>query len=318
MGATIAIIASGCGIVQTAVVEPTIPTVVDDGLETLTTEENQERIRTLLNLVEVGETTQEFVAALIEGGLDELSREERQSQLTELVDAFVGAVSTALAAGTTGEIGPAVQEQAAIAVQASLDVLLAEDVRRDSEAFVQAVTEKLTRTLAQELEVGTRERFGPALAETLETDLLPSLGRGIDAEIGPALARTARNVGREAALGFSDALSGELGDAIDAQVLGILGRGQDAAKELSRTLFVVIGILALGLVGLGYFLRKYVKLRHSRDEALELLTSTAKEYTETQSPGYIQMVKSKGKGSAAGVALSDFLDRRRHLKASVK
>ncbi len=63
MAPAIAMVASGCGRVQMAVVEPTIPVVVDDGLETLTTEENQDRIRTQLNLVEVGEMTEELAAA---------------------------------------------------------------------------------------------------------------------------------------------------------------------------------------------------------------------------------------------------------------
>ncbi len=318
MAPMIAMVASGCGTVRMAVVEPTIPAVVDSGLETLTTEENQDRIRTLLNLVEVGETTEQFVAAALESALAELSREERQRQLSGLVDALVGAVTAALAEGTTEEIGPAVTVQVESVVRSSLDVLLADEVRRDAAAFVRTVTEALTRTLGQELEAATRERFGPALAATLERDLLPSLGRGLDTEIGPALARTSRNVGRQAALGFSDALSGELGEAINAQVAGVLGQGGDAARDLSRLLFAVLGVLILGLVGLGYVLRKYVKLVHARDRALELVTSTAKEYTQAGSPAFVRMVKSNGEGTVGGRALSDFLGERGHLKANLR
>jgi len=309
----------GCT-VKTAVVEPSVPGIVDDGLKTLTTEQNQERIKTLLALPDVQKSSRELARGVVAGALSELSAGERQAQLDLLAENFVLAVTQALAQGTDQHIGPAITRQTTGALRANLELLLGDEVKQDSAAYVSAVTHAFSTTLTRSMSEGLRRDVTPALTAAFTDELFPGVARGFEADLRPALLRTSRDVAREASLGLNDALAGELGDTIDRRFLkrvdGWLGEGRDLADEAMGQLKVAIVVLVVLLVGAGAVVFFVVRTLRKRTRALELVTYAIKDFTRSAPDRrLVESIKEQGKKGPGRAALDEFLVERPQLKA---
>ena len=309
----------GCTI-KTAVVEPTVPGIVDDSLKTLTTEQNQKRIKALLELPDVKKSSRELASGVVAGALSELSESERQRQLDELAENFVLAVTDAVARGTDQQIGPALTRQTTSALRANLEILLSDEVQQDSTAYVSAVTHAFSTTLTQSMSEGLRREVAPALAAAFTEQLFPGVARGFEADLGPALGRSSRQIAREASLGFNDALAGELGDTIDRRFVkhidDWLGEGRDVAQQVAGQLKVAIGVMAVLLIGLGCVLFFVARALRKRTRALELVTHAIKDHTRAAADrSLVERIKEQGKKGPGRAALDEFLVDRPQLKA---
>lgn len=309
---------SGCGTVKTALVEPRVSQVVDEGLRTLTTDENLERLRVLSEIPNLESASRDIVEASVEGALTGLSKEENQQRLSETVENLTGTLLHASATGLEQSLGPAIERQSKKILDTSLKTLLSEQVLRDSAALVEDVVRASSRAVMQEIEGSVGERFGPAVGRYLEHDILPAIARALEKDICPALSQTSRDVAREAALGLDEALDGSLGKAIQSQVEATLKAiregSEETAKGLTGYLLVAVGILILGLAALAYYLRVYVRTLRGREEALELVTSSIKGFVGGSATLLAETVKSNGEGTSGGDSLREFLTSKQHLK----
>lgn len=293
--------------------------LIQESLRTLGDEETRELIADVLGMPEVQDATRELIGSVTDGAIDALTEEERAARLSELSTAFVARVSDTLADVIERDIGPAVVQTLARALDASLRTILSDrTIERLSEA-IGIVAQQSAAALA----VAMREELGPAMRAALREDLGPALRDAMASpETQEVIADTTRTMSREMVLGVQDAFEEIEAREGSQQTNTILTRLQDVAGGGFDFLRVALIALALALlVALLFLVRAIARAReheaeaHRREAAMVALTEAIKSTEDRPwSRELLDLLKDSFRDNEHADYLRDVLRRNRHLR----
>ena len=315
--AVVAIVVSGCAPEEFRKITPS---VVDSGLETLTSPTNQERLRALASLPDLQLAASNSAKGVVDGYLGAFNDPGKLRRLDDLTRAFSDSAASAFTNEIETRIGPAIRHQSALLSREVAHALSDIDGKGNLEAVTSTIVSNLVRSMAR----GMEQDMAPALRRSLETQIGPALGELIQHDATPALAEGARAVSRQAWLGLNDALNGELGatfKAADESIWNHLDRTLERGRTTAESWFhfvagvtIVLAVL-LGVAALLWRAQARAVIR--QEKALRLLTSGVRSVGRTGSvEDLLRHIKAQGKADPLeGYAcLSEFLARHQDLK----
>lgn len=296
---------------------------ITETIDTLSEPETRQKIADLLASPEVEEATRELIGNVTDGTLQALDDEARAARIGAVSARFVTRVSDAIADTLERDVGPALAQSMARALDASVREVLDEDTTgRVGEALA-----TLAQRSAAALAIAVREELGPAMRTMIRDELVPAFREALDdPETQAAIARTTRTLSREAVLGVQDAFEEiERRSGHPAQEETILTRLQDWAGEgfdfMQLALLVLLVIL---LVLVAWLVRSTAKARaheaqaragaaqaKSREAAIVALTESIRSSDSPWSDELLALLEASFRDPAEAARLRAALERGR-------
>jgi hypothetical protein len=251
--------------------------IIDEGLETLDTPENQARLARVLSSSQMQDAVRDLTASLVLGVFDGV----RTGSAGVTLD---GDRSESIRRGIERRVTPAVGRMTRRLIDSALDAALTDEHIARIEILGESATHAAVRGLGRGIEedlgpamAATLERdVGPALAIVIERDLLPAIGRGLDTpQMHAVVANLAHSIAAEFVSGAGDAIDEEAqeseaqGKESKLKVFGNqVARGYAIALFLAFALGTMAIVLTVVLVRNSRRLRRQSKAAADREAAL--------------------------------------------------
>ena len=306
---------------------------VDSGLEELVRDENRERLKTLLTLIDESELAYNAARGTVAGSVDAFADAEIAQKTAALGDALIEHTSKSVASAIRTELGPRIREKLLLAIEDVLQTVLAgqyqEQIYAMASGIVEAATTSFTRSLAKgiENELGAAvasgvDKTGAALAVSLENTLAPALEHVVRQHMTPALADATRQL----CAVLQDSLVMSLDEFekrvtfARQQVSQHIQDSLDQGRQTAETWFPVLAAISVVLTLLFAFVcvlwRKKGRDVFRADQTIRLLTGAICDADPHGSVvDLLTKIRSPGDSHEAGLKnLKQFLARNKHLR----
>lgn len=239
--------------------------MIDQGLETLDTPENQARLGRILNSPEMHDAVHDLTTSLVLGIFDGVR---------------TGSAGTTIdGKGIERQVTPAAGRLSRRVIDSALDAALTDEhIARieilgssSTHAAVQGLAQGIAEELGPALAASLEKDIGPALAIVIERDLLPAIGRGLDTpQMHQVVSHLTHSFASEFVSGAGQAIDDEAKKSeAKGEESGLKVFGNQVARGYAIALFVAFALGTMAIVLTVVLVRNSRRLRRQSRAAAD-------------------------------------------------